>query len=79
MKIWLRNQVSLIIDLNYTDMKLSCRTESGLNLGTLIGLKMQLMVEIYHLLGGLNGVFKQVVAGLLLFKSFVLEITYNFS
>lgn len=60
-------------------MKLSCRTESGLNLGTLIGLRMQLMVEIYHLLGGLNGVLKQVVAGLLLFKSFVLEITYNFS
>lgn len=44
------------------DMKSACHTESGLNADTLIGLKMQLIVKIYHLLGVLNGVFKQMIA-----------------
>lgn len=74
-----KTNVSLIINLNYTDMKSACHTESGLDAGILSGLKMQLLVEIYNLLGVLNGVLKQVIASLLLFKTFVLEITYNCS
>lgn len=58
-------------------MKLTHHTESGLNAGTLIGLKMQLEVEIYNLLDVLNAVLKQVMAGLLPFKMFFLELTYN--
>lgn len=55
-------------------MKLACHTESGLNDRTLTGLKTRFLVEIYDFLDVLNGVLKQVIANLLLFKSFVLEI-----
>lgn len=60
-------------------MKSTCHTESGLNAGTLIGLKMQLPMEIYNLLDVSNGVLKQVMAGLVPFKTFFLEFTYNCS
>jgi len=72
-----KSNISFIVNLNYTDTKLECHTKSGLNSGTLIVLKMQLLVEIYPLLGVLNAVLKKVIAGLLLLKSFILEITYN--
>lgn len=71
--------VSLIINISYTDTKSTCHTESALNAGTLIGLKMQLPVEIYNLLDVLNAVLKQLMAGLLPFKKFFLEFTYNCS
>lgn len=74
-----KTSIFLITNIKYTDMKSTCHTESGLNAGILIGLKIKLPVEIYSLLDVLNGALKQVMAGLLPFKTFFLEFTYNCS
>lgn len=57
-----KTNVSLIINFSYMDMKSACHTENGLNADMLIGLKMQSMVKIYHLLGVLNCVLKRMIA-----------------